>query len=216
VVAVLVLVAVATAVGLHLATDPEPSSAPVRPEQISAPATPESPGSTPSAGPDAHDRPRAATTPEDFARQVAVTLFSWDTTVHSPDAITEQILAVADPTGVETPGLMTDLEVYLPEAAWWGQLRQYEAVQWFDVESAVVPDAWTEARAGSATDGLVPGTTAVTVTGTLHRAGNVAGQRETASAPLVLTVFVACTDQDGCALLRIGGPGKALDNERLH
>ena len=210
--AILALALIATAVGLHLSTETGPAGTPVRSETL-ATVAPEPSGPPAATGPDANDS-RTRTTAPGFARQVTVTLFNWDTTTHSRDAIIEQLLAVADPTGVETPGLMTDLEAYLPSDTWWEQLRQYDAAQWVDIESAVVPDAWTETTTSGATDDVAPGTTPVTVTGTLHRAGNVAGQRETASAPLVLTVFVACTD-DGCSVLRLGAPGKVLDRERL-
>lgn len=210
--AILALAMIGIATGLHLSTSEEPAGAQPSPTPASAPA-PEP--VLPSPTPDTHDDESAPPpTAPDFARHVAELLFTWDTTSSDRDAIVEQILAVADPTGVETPGLVTDVEAYLPGDAWWNQLRQYRAAQWFDIETAAVPQEWTEAETRGETDGLPPGTTAVTVAGTLHRAGDVAGELETASANMALTLFVACTE-DGCAVLRLGAPGEVLDRERL-
>jgi len=207
------LVMIGIAVGLHLSTDGTPAGPPPSPRATRSPV-PEPPAPGPTAD-ERVDESAQVRTASDFARRVADLLFTWDTASDDRDMVVEQILAVADPTGVETPGLVTDLEAYLPGDTWWAQLRQYRVSQWFDVDAAVVPEEWTKAQANDGADSLAPGTTAVTVTGTLHRAGYVAGELETASAPLALTVFVSCTD-DGCSVLRLGGPGKVLDRERLH
>ncbi|MFC8797102.1 hypothetical protein ACFT2C_05180 [Promicromonospora sp. NPDC057138] len=210
--AILALAMIGIATGLHLSTTEGPSGAQPTSTTPSAPAPePVLPSSTP----DTHvDESAQAPTAPDFARHVADLLFTWDTATGDRDAIVEQILAVADPTGVETPGLVTDVEAYVPDDAWWDRLHQYRTAQWFDIETAAVPEEWTDAQTRGATDGLPPGTTAVTVAGTLHRAGYVAGELETASTDLVLTVFVACTEND-CAVLRLGAPGAVLDRERL-
>jgi hypothetical protein len=210
--AILALAMIGIATGLHLSISEEMAG--VQPSPT-APSTPTPEPVLPSPAPDTHDDESApAPTPSDFARHVADLLFTWDTTTDDRDAIVEQILAVADPTGVETPGLVTDIEAYLPGEAWWNQLRLYRAAQWFDIDTAAVPEEWTDAEARGETDSLPPGTTAVTVAGTLHRAGDVAGEPETASADMALTMFVACT-KDGCAVLRLGAPGEVLDRERL-
>ncbi|GAA4707995.1 hypothetical protein APR04_003882 [Promicromonospora umidemergens] len=210
--AILALTMIGIATGLHLSTSEGLAGAHPSPM---APSTPAPEPVLPSRAPDTHeDKSAPDPTPSDFARHVADLLFTWDTTTDDRDAIVEQILAVADPTGVETPGLVTDLEAYLPDEAWWNQLRQYRAAQWFDIETAAVPEEWTDAETRGETDGLPPGATAVTVSGTLHRAGDVAGELQSASADMALTVFVACTE-DGCAVLRLGAPGEVLDRERL-
>ncbi|WP_454852201.1 hypothetical protein [Promicromonospora soli] len=210
--AILALAMISIATGLHLSTSEGHAGAQPSPTAPSAPA----PAPVlPSTAPDTRvDESAHALTAPDFARHAADLLFTWDTTTGDRDVIVEQVLAVADPTGVETPGLVTDLETYLPDDVWWDRLRQYRAAQWFDIETAAVPKEWTDAKTRGATDGLPSGTTAVTVAGTVHRAGYVAGELETASADLVLTVFVACTDDD-CAVLRLGAPGAVLDRERL-
>ncbi|MEU4360340.1 hypothetical protein [Promicromonospora sp. NPDC023987] len=203
----LALALIGIAVTLHLSTD----AGPTRSVPSTAPSS--SGGQRPTADPQpdeiSSDREAA-----DFARHVADLMFTWDTATDDRDQIVEQVLAFADPTGVETPGLVIDLEAYLPDELWWDQLRQYRAAQWFDVDDAAVPRAWTAAEARGDTDDLAPGTTAVTLSGTLHRAGYVAGELETVTSPLELTMFVACTGRT-CAVLRLGSPGKVLDHERL-
>lgn len=208
--ALLALALIGVAVGLHLSTnedttEPGPLTTPTPARERPAP----SPTADPQTAESAQERQALG-----FARHVADLLFTWDTATDGRDRVVQQILSVADPTGVETPGLVTDLEAYLPAERWWGQLRQYRTAQWFDIDDAAVPRAWTQAQAHGETDGLAPGTTAVTVSGTLHRAGYVAGELETVESPLVLTMFVACPDQT-CAVLRLGDPGKVLDRERL-
>lgn len=58
--------------------------------------------------------------PEQFARNVATTLFAWDTTTGLlPLDYTSTILAVGDPSGAEQAGLANDVAAYLPSRAVW-------------------------------------------------------------------------------------------------
>ena len=64
--------------------------------------------------------------PEQFARNVATTLFAWDTTTGLlPLDYTSAILAVGDPSGAEQAGLATDVAAYLPSRTAWQDLREY-------------------------------------------------------------------------------------------
>ena len=69
------------------------------------------------------DQPSTATAlaaesdPETFARRVAEALFAWDTaTITTPADLTERLVAVADPTGESSAGLVADIANYLPTA----------------------------------------------------------------------------------------------------
>lgn len=153
----------------------------------------------------------ASSDPVEFARTIAEAIFAWDTTV--PVALAEykgRLLVVADPTGAESPGLVSDLAAYLPSATAWEHLRQYKTRQWLTVSTAYVPAAWTEAI--TADPGVVaPGTYAVTVTGVRQRAG-VSDEKAVASQDdVAFTVFVVCTPTyPTCYLLRLTQLDKPL------
>ena len=65
---------------------------------------------------DLHDRSLPHTTdPIAYARAVATSLFDWDTASgYLPADYTAAVLADADPSGEETPGLLDDIATYLP------------------------------------------------------------------------------------------------------
>ncbi|GAA1873928.1 hypothetical protein [Myceligenerans crystallogenes] len=148
-----------------------------------------------------------------FARRTATVLFDWDTTTDTPASITTALLEHADPSGEQTPGLLADLPAWLPDDAWWQRLRAYETRQRFDPAAVGVPDAWTRAVEDRRTADLAPGTVAVTVTGVRHRDGVVAGEAESSTYEVVMTMFIVCPPDDGggCWLARLGAPGKVLE-----
>src|SRR5699024_6572204 len=102
--------------------------------------------------------------PPEFAELVAHAIFDWDTAALAPRAAyLERIATIADPTGEETPGLISDVDAYLPPETTWIDLREYETRQWITIESVEVPTKWAIAlEQGGAT--LAPGTTAYTIT----------------------------------------------------
>lgn len=150
--------------------------------------------------------------PEAFSRSVAEALFAWDTaTMTGRTDHAERLVAVADPTGESTPGLVADLDNYLPNQAAWTQLAGYETRQWLVVESVTTPTLWAEAEA-QAGDELLPGTTAYTIHGTRHRAGVWEGSPVTSQHDVAFTVFIVCgPSYPECHLLRLSMLDKPLD-----
>jgi len=167
---------------------------------------------THSAGPATtlHERALPHTSdPITYARAVAQSLFDWDTNSgFLPTDYTAKVLADADPSGEETPGLLVDVAAYLPTTEQWLDLGATRVVQSLEIEGAYVPDSWA-ATFDQAHGQLRPGTTAVTITGTRHRIGVWNGGREESSNPVAFTVFVACQPSfERCHLLRLS----QLDN----
>ena len=107
-------------------------------------------------------QPVAATAdPQAFAESVARALFDWDTTAAwALSDYTGRLLAVADPTGQESPGLVADIAGYLPTAEAWAFLKPYYTRQWLEISSVEVPDLWDQAlaeagpRSGAGDDGV--------------------------------------------------------------
>jgi hypothetical protein len=158
---------------------------------------------------------RVAATPDPrtFAESVAGALFDWDTT--APIALndyTGRLLAVADPTGQESPGLVADLAGYLPTAEAWVLLKPYYTRQWLEISSVKVPDLWEQALAEAGPQSLAPGTTAYTITGTRHRSGVWEDEPVTSEHEVAFTVFIACEPSyPTCHLLRLSRPDEPLD-----
>lgn len=150
--------------------------------------------------------------PEAFARLVAQALFAWNTgTIIGRADHVEQLLKVGDPTGESTAGLLADLDNYLPTLHAWLELAQYETKQWLVIDSATTPSQWTTAVA-QAGDGLVPGTTAVTIHGVRHRSGVWEGAPVTSAHDVAFTVFVVCgPSYPECHLLRLSMLDKPLN-----
>lgn len=144
-----------------------------------------------------------------FARSVATALFDWDTTSGLlPTDYQAPVLAEADPSGEETPGLIGDIATYMPTLDQWLYLATMDVTQTLSIASARVPTTWAVAL-DEAHGELRPGTTAVTITGTRHRAGIWDGEHATTSSPVSFTVFVACRPAfDRCRVLRLS----QLDN----
>ena len=151
------------------------------------------------------------TDPFAYARTVATSLFDWDTsTGFLPTDYTAAVLADADPSGEETPGLITDVTTYLPTVEQWLDLGAMEVRQSIEIIDVYVPGTWT-AAVQQAHGHLRPGTTAVTVTGTRHRNGVWNGEAAESSYPVSFTVFVACEPSfDRCHVLRLSQLDKPL------
>ena len=194
------------AVGLWLARPGDPVPATQNAPPL-APTRPVLPVGAPSSGPmpQLPDRVAATDDPEQFAESVAHALFDWDTTLPIPlSDHTGRLLAVADPTGAETPGLIADVSAYLPTTQTWAFLRTYYTRQWIDIESIEVPDLWPQAVAEAGPHGLAPGTTAYTVEGVRHRSGVWEGDPVTSAHPVAFTVFIVCRPtHPSCHLLRL-------------
>lgn len=151
------------------------------------------------------------TDPITYARAVATALFDWDTSLgFLPIDYTAAVLADADPSGEETPGLISDVATYLPTVEQWLDLGAMEVRQTIAIDDAYVPETWTAAL-DQAHGHLRPGTTAVTVTGTRHRTGVWNGETAESSYPVAFTVFVACEPSfDRCHVLRLSQLDKPL------
>ena len=187
-----------------------PSPAPVHVMEAESPDAPSAaPQSEPAVRLPADGTLPATEDPEEFATLVSLALFTWDTTATEPGAVRGRLLDVADPTGAESPGLLADLDDYLPDAATWAQLAQYSTRQRIEITNAEVPASWTAAMTATPTPEVAPGTAAVTVTGIRHRAGVWEGNDVTSRHGVAFTVFVVCAPTyPACHLLRLS----ELDN----
>ena len=144
-----------------------------------------------------------------YAHAVATSLFDLDTSSGLlPTDYTAAVLADADPSGEETPGLITDVAAYLPTVDQWLDLATMEVTQSLSIDEAVIPDSWASALE-QARGQLRPGTTAVTITGTRHREGTWDGEPAETSYDVAFTVFIACPPAfERCHVLRLS----QLDN----
>ncbi len=153
-----------------------------------------------------------ANDPETFARLVAEALFAWDTaTIIGRNDHLEQLVASADPTGESTPGLVADLDNYLPTPDAWTELARYETRQGLSIDSVTTPATWADAEA-QAGDELLPGTTAFTIHGTRHRAGIWEGDPVASTHSVSFTIFIVCAPSyPECHLLRLSMLDKPLE-----
>jgi hypothetical protein len=142
--------------------------------------------------------------PVTYAEAVAAALFDWSTTTgYAPSDYTAPVLADADPSGEEIAGLIGDVASYEPTTAEWTQLATMKVIERLTITSAKVPSLWPEALA-QAHGQLRPGTTAITITGTLHRTGVWYGQAASTTDPVSFTVFEACSPSwPDCHTLRL-------------
>lgn len=142
--------------------------------------------------------------PEGFAKLVAHAIFDWDTTALAPRAAyLDRIATVADPTGESSPGLISDVDAYLPPESMWVDLREYETRQWIEIQSAEIPTQWGKAL-DQADGALAPGTTAYTITGVRHRDGVWDAEPVASQHDVAFTVFIVCAPTyDDCRLLRL-------------
>lgn len=153
---------------------------------------------------------RESADPETFARNVATTLFAWDTASgFMPLDYTSVILAVGDPSGEEQAGLASDIAAYLPTRTAWLDLRQYATAQHLSIERVFVPEAWAAAVAQAQPGQLAEGTVAYTIEGTRHRSGVWNDEPVESAHPVAFTVFLVCEPTyETCHLLRLS----ELDN----
>jgi len=206
-----ILVAVATvtllliAAGAYAALSQGPSSPVVAPD--SALTVPNRRELAPNVAPPNRVLPELepAADPASFARVVAHAIFDWDTAVAVPlSDYTSRLVTVADPTGESSPGLVADVTAYLPTATAWSQLRTYATRQRLAINTAKVPSLWSQAQVEAGPDGLLPGTTAFTITGVRHRAGVWEGNPVTSEHDVAFTVFIVCAPSyPNCHLLRL-------------
>lgn len=144
----------------------------------------------------------STTDAELFARSVARALFTWDTRHEAVLSEWAQVLVdVADPD--EAAAVASDVRGYLPVAEMWAQLSAYGTRQWLDLESVVVPNAWSTALEQAAPGQIPRGATAFTVLGTRHRAGTWDTEILRTQGTVAFTVFVRCPDPEPCTLLRL-------------
>jgi hypothetical protein len=142
--------------------------------------------------------------PTRYATAVAAALFTWDSTSGlTPADYTAPVLADADPSGEETPGLIGDVAGYEPTTEQWQQLAGLHVAQHLEITSAVVPSMWPRAVA-QAHGQLRPGTTAITITGIRRRTGRWYGEPAATSTRVSFTVFLACAPAfSRCHTLRL-------------
>jgi hypothetical protein len=204
-----VLVLTALVVGIYgLVTGPGSSG--TEPPQASSlvTATPQ-PTADPTRVDPAHRALPRTNDPIAYAQAVASALFTWDTAAGLlPSDYQAPVLADADPSGEETPGLIADVATYMPTLTQWLDLGTMNVIQTLTATSARVPSSWA-AAAQQAHGELRPGTTAVTIKGIRHRNGVWNGEASSTSGPVSFTVFVACRPAfDRCRVLRLS----QLDN----
>jgi len=206
-----ILLLLLAAVGVYglLTGTRNPSTTDPRPEPSPTVTTPQSPGPSTPPLPQVPAVPRSSD-PAAFAEGVATTLFAWDTGLGLwPLDYTSAILAIGDPSGDDQAGLASDISTYLPNRDAWTELRQYATAQHLVIDTSFVPDAWADAVVQAQPGQIAPGTTAVTIEGTRHRAGTWNGQPVTSEHPVSFTVFVVCAPTyPTCHLLRLS----QLDN----
>lgn len=198
------------AVGVYgLITGPRTQAAGDPPHTTTAPST--APTSDTSPSPTAPALPPLPSTkdPVVFARAVAEALFTWDTfTTLTPDDHRAVIVEAADPSGEEIPGLIADLDGYLPSASTWHSLQEYRTAQTLTVDRVWVPEQWHEAvtaSGGQIRDGLA----AYTVEGVRHRTGVWFNKPVSSAHEVAFTMFLSCPPATGrCVLLRLS----QLDN----
>ena len=189
-----------------------PRSAPPTPPPSDEVAGAAAPNSRPGQQPARLDPSTSASDPATFTHQVAQAIFAWDTTsmVSRADQV-EQLLALADPTGESTAGLLGDLDGYLPTAAAWTQLAEYETRQWLTITSVTTAALWFEAES-QVRPRLLLGTTAFTVDGVRHRSGVWEGEPVSSSHDVAFTIFMICgPSYPRCHLLRLSMLDKPLD-----
>lgn len=202
------------AVGAWLAVAPPRTEAQVTPPHSEPSALhADAPVDDMDAPPTSLERLGVTSVPEEFAEAVAHALFDWDTTHPIPlSAHTGRLVAVADPTGQASPGLVADLAGYLPTADTWAFLKPYYTRQWIEITSVTIPELWEQALAEAGPNGLAPGTTAYTIRGTRHRAGVWEGEPVISEHAVAFTVFFVCEPSyPTCHLLRLSRLDEPLE-----
>ncbi|KGJ71887.1 hypothetical protein GY21_19110 [Cryobacterium roopkundense] len=183
---------------------------PDKPSEAPRPTPVASASPTPTANPEQPPPVLATTDPELFTRSVARALFNWDTRYHVGLSDWAQVLVdVADTD--DAPAVASDVRGYFPAAPIWQQLTTYGTRQWIEVESVVVPAAWSTALEQASAGQIPPGTRAFTVSGTRYRAGTWNTQALDTERQVTFTVFVVCSAEETCTLLRLSQPDRPLE-----
>jgi len=140
-----------------------------------------------------------------YARAVAEVLLAWDTmSALTPDDHARHVLEDADPAGRETPALAGDVANYLPTVEVWHQLRHHETSQAVTIDAVYIPGSWDDIAASAGAEQLRPGTVAVTIEATRHRAGVWFDEPASTDHPTAFTVFLACQPAfERCHTLRL-------------
>jgi len=137
-----------------------------------------------------------------FARSVGHSLFTWDTRYDGSPTDWEQVLVdAADPS--EAVAVASDVRGYLPVEKMWDQLRAYGTRQWIELETSAVPTAWTTALEQAAPGQIPRGAEAFTLVGVRHREGTWTTKAVHTERKVSFTVFVVCSGEAPCALLRL-------------
>jgi hypothetical protein len=141
-----------------------------------------------------------------YADSVARALFVWDTRSGlMPEDYRSVVSEDADPTGIETSGLVNDLTTYYPTDIQWQHLGSYQTAETLNIRHTYIPTGWGRAVA-SDPSAVRPGTTAVTIDAVRHRTGGWYGAPATTSDPVSFTIFVACRPTFlRCHILRLSG-----------
>lgn len=147
-----------------------------------------------------------------YASAVAEALLTWDTMSGlAPVDYARPVIVDADPSGFETPGLVSDVANFVPTDAVWQELRHYSTRQSVTIDAAYVPDSWEAIVASASASELREGTVAVTVEATRHRAGEWFDRPATSDHPITFTVFVVCEPTfERCHTLRLSLPDQPL------
>lgn len=188
----------------------KPSSEPSPP----APSAPEAdtPGAARAPSQPTVPAVRGSRDPQTFAGNVALALFTWDTTTGlMPLDYTSALLDVGDPTGQEQAGLAADIATYLPTRDAWSDLRQYATTQTLTINSIQIPGSWHQAVEQAHPGQLPEGAAAYTIHGTRQRDGVWNGAPTSAEREVAFTVFIACPPDETCHLLRLSGLDTPLD-----
>jgi len=189
------------------ATTPASPEASSEPSNTPLPLDPDAGGEKPSPLTD----PELAERAEQYAKDITRYLFEWDTTKITRDRVIELLLIFADPTGVETNGLVQDFETYLPSDKDWETLTGYSTRQWLAVDRIEMPPSWPQLVADTGED-MLPGTIAYTVEGIRNRVGTFDGQENAYRTPVLFTMFLTCQPTfDSCHLMRLSRLGSTLE-----
>jgi hypothetical protein len=145
-----------------------------------------------------------------FARDVAEALFTWDTRYEGDLSDWAQaVVDVADPD--EAAAVASDVRNYIPAVSMWDRLGTYGTRQWIKLDSVTVPDSWSTALEQAAPGQIPPGASAFTVIGTRHREGIWRSKVIRTERSVSFTVFVVCSRDTPCALLRLSQIDQSLD-----
>lgn len=150
------------------------------------------------------------TDPERFARAVTRALFTWDS--RYPGGVSSWAQVVVDVADAdEASSVAADVRAYLPSPEYWAQLGDFGTRQSMDVESVVVPNAWSTALAQAAPGQLPSEATAFTVDGVSERTGTWGDEEMRTNRRVAFTLFISCPMGDPCVLLRLSRLDAPLD-----